>query len=312
MTGSTPATGRGSRLTLVTTGAAPPRRGRLHPAAVLVSVAAATAIIVGGLAVVPGLRTTGGHPGLQPAERSIVAVGSMDCPSGPRCASDAMTAVVDALDPALVLPVGSLARSDGAGLGADTSDRTWQRVAPRLRPVTDQGPAYYSYDYGNWHLVALNGNCAAVGGCGPGSPQERWLAADLRHATARCTLAYWNKPRFSSMHTGDDQAFATFWQELYDAGAEIVINGDAGGYERFARQSPTGDLDVERGLRQFVVGSAAPDSASFRDPPSPRSVVRNGRVPGVLQLVIESNGYRWQFVPVLGQRFRDNGKGACH
>ena len=39
---------------------------------------------------------------------------------------------------------------------------------------------YYSYDLGSWHVVVLNSNCAPAGGCRAGSPQQRWLAADLR------------------------------------------------------------------------------------------------------------------------------------
>ncbi len=30
-----------------------------------------------------------------------------------------------------------------------------------------------------WHLIALNSNCSAIGGCGAGSAQELWLRADL-------------------------------------------------------------------------------------------------------------------------------------
>src|SRR5690349_15459540 len=35
----------------------------------------------------------------------------------------------------------------------------------------DPTQGYYSYDLGAWHLIALNSNCSAVGGCGAGSPQ---------------------------------------------------------------------------------------------------------------------------------------------
>ena len=43
----------------------------------------------------------------------------------------------------------------------------------------DAAKGYYSFRIGAWHLIALNSNCAGVGGCGPGSPQETWLRADL-------------------------------------------------------------------------------------------------------------------------------------
>ena len=43
----------------------------------------------------------------------------------------------------------------------------------------DPAKAYYSFDIGAWHVVALNSNCSAVGGCLPLSrPRfEIWLSA---------------------------------------------------------------------------------------------------------------------------------------
>src|SRR5205085_9409006 len=38
---------------------------------------------------------------------------------------------------------------------------------------------YYSYDVGTWHLIALNSQCGQSGGCGPNSPQVKWLQSDL-------------------------------------------------------------------------------------------------------------------------------------
>ena len=43
----------------------------------------------------------------------------------------------------------------------------------------DPAKGYYSFELGAWHLIALNSNCAEIGGCDTGSPQEHWLRADL-------------------------------------------------------------------------------------------------------------------------------------
>ena len=64
----------------------------------------------------------------------------------------------------------------------------------------DPSKGYYSYNLGNWHLIALNSNCYQVGGCGVGSPQENWLRKDLaKNRTALYTsllaspaLQLWN------------------------------------------------------------------------------------------------------------------------
>src|SRR5215208_927891 len=68
----------------------------------------------------------------------------------------------------------------------------------------DPDKGYYSYDLGSWHVISLNSNCSSVGGCGPGSPQELWLKADLAANSNACTLAYWHNPRFSSGIHGDE------------------------------------------------------------------------------------------------------------
>src|SRR5690349_11160626 len=85
---------------------------------------------------------------------------------------------------------------------------TWGRLGNLLRPASGnheyvtpgaagyfsyfgtaaapEGRSYYSYDLGTWHVVALDSNCAAVGGCGPGSPQATWLAQDLAAHPRAC------------------------------------------------------------------------------------------------------------------------------
>src|SRR5215211_4401836 len=51
-------------------------------------------------------------------------------------------------------------------------------AGPRPTRSPQSGPSahgYYSWNIGAWHVVVLNSMCYAVGGCGAGSPQERWL-----------------------------------------------------------------------------------------------------------------------------------------
>ena len=35
------------------------------------------------------------------------------------------------------------------------------------------------HELGAWHVIVLNSNCGPAGGCGRGSPQQRWLETDL-------------------------------------------------------------------------------------------------------------------------------------
>src|SRR5262249_5933228 len=101
-----------------------------------------------------------------------------------------------------------------------------------------QGAGYYSFDIGDWHLIALNSECNSVpGGCGVGSSEETWLRADLVAHPNVCTLAFWHEPRFTS-GVSDNTAVAPFWADLHAAGADLVLNGHAHVYERFAPQDP--------------------------------------------------------------------------
>ena len=174
----------------------------------------------------------------------------------------------------------------------------------------DPTKGYYSYDLGAWHLIAINSNCAAIGGCGSGSAEETWLAADLASDTAACTLAYWHHPRFSSGEHGSDAGTAALWQALYDANADVVLNGHDHDYERFAPQNPSGVADSARGIREFVVGTGG-RSHYVTGTPKPNSEVRDSTSFGVLRLTLRANDYGWQFQPAVGT-FSDNGTGTCH
>jgi hypothetical protein len=170
---------------------------------------------------------------------------------------------------------------------------------------------YYSFDLGAWHVVVLNGTCSQASGCGAGSPQEVWLRADLAASPAKCTLAVWHQPRFSSGQHGSDSTYKPFWQALHDLGAELVVNGHDHDYERFAPQNPSGAADPQKGLRQFVVGTGGAGVRSFATI-RPNSQVRNSGTFGVLKLTLQAASYDWQFIPVAGKTFKDSGSTDCH
>lgn len=175
----------------------------------------------------------------------------------------------------------------------------------------ERGKGYYSYDAGDWHIVVLNSNCSIVA-CAPGSPQERWLRADLAASTRRCTLAYWHHPRFNSgRRHGNDKGVAPFWEALYEHGAEVVLNGHEHMYERFAPQSPSAVADPVRGIREFVVGTGGRSFYSI-GAPEPNSEVRNNDTYGVLRLTLGAGSYRWEFIRAAGGTFTDSGSGSCH
>jgi uncharacterized protein YjdB len=174
--------------------------------------------------------------------------------------------------------------------------------------VGDSAKYWYSYDIGAWHIVVIN----TWIDMSVGSPQEVWLRADLAASTKRCSLAYMHYPRFSSgSHHGSYSSVQPIWQALYDYGAEITIAGHDHEYERFAPQTPSGQLDVAKGIRSFVVGTGGAGLYGFGST-LPNSEVRDANTFGVIKLTLGDGTYSWEFIPIPGQTFTDSGSGTCH
>ncbi len=238
-----------------------------------------------------------------------------------------------------VLPLGDNQYDSGAlGEFMQSYDPTWGRVKSITHPVAgnheyetpaaagyfdyyngagrstglagDRSKGYYSFDVGAWHLIALNSNCTYVG-CGAGSPQERWLKADMAAHPNRCTLAYWHHPRFNSGYTGNAPSTGPLWQDLYTGGADVVLNGHSHEYERFAPQTPSAQADPTRGIREFVVGTGGEDHHALGTV-QPNSQVRNIDTFGVLRLTLSATSYSWNFVSEAGGAFTDSGNQSCH
>jgi Ca2+-binding RTX toxin-like protein len=186
----------------------------------------------------------------------------------------------------------------------------------RTGPAGDRSEGYYSYDIGSWHMIVLNSQCdhiahgGALNGCAPGSPQNRWLQEDLATHRSSCTLAYWHTPRFNSGLRGNSSAPQPFWDVLHAAGADVVLNADAHDYERFAPQDPAGNLDLARGIRQFVVGTGGVFFTGWSKV-KPNSEVRQNNTFGVLALTLHPNSFEWRFIPEAGGTFTDSGSGVC-
>jgi len=177
-------------------------------------------------------------------------------------------------------------------------------------PAGDRDKGYYSFDVGGWHLIALNSVCSRVGGCGPGSPQDQWLRADLAAHPNPCTLAYFHHPLFTSSGKGWP-SMEPIWQTLYDAGVEVILNGHAHNYERFAPLDATGASDAAFGIRQFVAGTGGKNLIG-RARAAPASEVFNAGAFGSLMLTLRPDGYDWNFLRESGDAFSDSGSGACH
>jgi acid phosphatase type 7 len=173
-----------------------------------------------------------------------------------------------------------------------------------------QGVTWYSMDLGAWHVIVLDSNCADVGGCDDASPEGQWLRKDLAASTAHCTLAIWHHPRFSSGEHGDNGHVAPFWEQLYAAHAELIINAHDHDYERFAPQDPSGKVERPGGLREIVVGTGGAELRTFKKQAA-NSEFREAGVWGVLRLTLHPANYDWEFLPV-DSPVADSGSTPCH
>jgi hypothetical protein len=172
------------------------------------------------------------------------------------------------------------------------------------------GTTWYSMDLGGWHIVVLDSDCADVGGCDAASAEGRWLSQDLAASSAHCTLAIWHHPRFSSGEHGDDAEVGPFWQMLYQAHAELIVNGHDHDYERFAPMDPNGAETRPGGIREIVVGTGGASLRPFHTIAA-NSEFRLAGTYGVLRLTLHPANYDWEFLPA-GGTVADAGSAPCH
>ena len=266
-------------------------------------------------------------PVLPPPAGSPVFVGAGDigecAPSGAAATAaqlDAISGVVFTLGDN-AYPVGTAAQFQNC------YHPTWGRHKGRTRPSPgnhdyDQpgaapyfdyfggsaGPSglgYYSFTVGEWLAISLNSNV----GTGAGSAQASWLRQTLSASQARCTVAYWHHPRFSSGEHGPQPQMHDLFQILYDANVDLLLSGHDHDYERFAPLAPDGAPDDRRGIRQFVAGTGG--AGLDRIQASIANIeASSGDSHGVLKLTLGPTSYAWEFLGASGAN--DSGFGGCH
>ncbi|MGH2670143.1 MAG: metallophosphoesterase family protein [bacterium] len=187
------------------------------------------------------------------------------------------------------------------------------------------GLGYYSFDLPPdctpgqgvcWHLIAMPSMlCFADGGCGPasdlsnpglGNRMYEWLKQDLEaHSDADypCTLAFWHHPLFSfTSPSGAAAAVKPLWELLYDAHADVVLNGHSHNYQRWKPQDPEGTADPGRGIRQFVVGTGGASKYALQAGKKPLNLAAaQDDAFGILQITLLRARYSWEWVTARRQ-----------
>ncbi len=267
------------------------------------------------------------------------------------CRQLAVSDLAMRLKPTAVLTLGDTAYECGDPASyAQSFGPSWGRMKPIIHPAIgnheygnachrNDASAYfsyfgaaagakgwYSYDVGSWHFVVLNSECHyggsssspnQVGGCDARSPQAAWLRHDLAIHHAKCTLAYWHEPRFSSGEHGDALQMGYLWNVLAAAHVDIVLSGHNHDWERFDPIGSTPESQTQpnldpSGIREFVVGTGGRSIYPITAPPVQGEQFRNDSNLGVLSLSLDPADYRWQFHSIFTSQVLDEGSGACH
>jgi hypothetical protein len=271
-----------------------------------------------------------GNAGSQPPPAGDPVIAAAGDIAGSGTGDEATARLLDSIAPKAVLTTGDNAYESGTLTEFNSFyDPTWGRHRAVTHPVPgnheyttagasgyfdyfgaaagDRGKGYYSYDVGAWHLIALNSEVAHDAG----SVQVAWLKSDLAASTAKCTLAYWHKPRFTAGNYSDFAEYTPFWQALWDANADVVLAGHDHNYQRYAPLNPSGIADSARGLREFVVGTGGRSHYALRA--DSRRLAGNATAFGVLKLTLHPASFDFAFVPEAGQTYSDSGSAvACH
>ncbi|MDQ3222141.1 MAG: alkaline phosphatase [Gemmatimonadota bacterium] len=201
--------------------------------------------------------------------------------------------------------------TDSSGATCPTTNTSaepyFQYFGAAAHPDTN---GHFSFDLGTWHLIALNANCRMAGGCGATSAQTRWLQADLEATTQPCVLAFWHQPRFSGAGTGSVAAYKPWWQALYAAHADVVLNGHRHNYQRFAPLTPDGVVDQAAGITEYIVGTGGVGLHGVKSTATPAPVFWK-KTFGYLRMILDATSWSAEFIDYRGTTL-DTSTGACH
>lgn len=103
-------------------------------------------------------------------------------------------------------------------------------AAGPLREVFDRAERFYSFDYGQVHVVVLDA-------FGSTSEQGAFLERDLAQTDAAFRIAVVHEPPYSSGWHGSNEGLRSFYGPIFERhGVQLVLSGDDHHYERSTPQ----------------------------------------------------------------------------
>jgi len=256
-----------------------------------------------GLLAVFGLLLLGAAPA-RAQTVTVAAAGDIALQGSPGVAQTQTANLIGAFNPTAVFALGDEQYEDGALADFLSSyGPTWGQFLDKTYPVVgnheyqtpgaigyytyfgsragDPSKGYYSFNLGNWHIVALNTECKQIN-C---TTEKAWLKADLDADTHVCDALLWHR-------TGTK--FPT------NIGAKKHVDlGLAGHHHIYERYAPVGSF-----LR-FTVGTGGKAVGNLSG-----LQVFGARAFGILRLSLSDSAYTYQFQDVTGA-ILDSGSRTC-
>jgi hypothetical protein len=94
---------------------------------------------------------------------------------------------------------------------------------------------------------------------------------------------------FTGIATGKVLKYQPWWNALYGAQADVVLNGHVHNYQRFAPLSPTGACHPENGITEYIIGTGGESQVSVKAGVLPHPVAQ-AKTFGYLRMTLPPTG----------------------
>jgi hypothetical protein len=278
--------------------------------AALVAVTACGSTSAGSVAAVTDGNISGSAASDLAGEACVVAAaGDVAGEDDYRTGAARTAELMSSAQPEKVLALGDMAYGDGtAAEYSDYYDPTWGELRSITAPTPgnheyhSDGKGYfdyfdvtpnYAFDVCGWHVVSVD-QYADMSEAADFIEAEGGAAGDMP------LLVFWHEPRFSSgSEHGSEPDVQPLWEAAVTAGAEIVLNAHDHDYERFEPLDADGERRSD-GTVEFVSGNGGHNLRGIGDRESHSAAVVTG-TPGVLFLVLRTDGYDWTYRDIEGR-----------
>lgn len=160
-------------------------------------------------------------------------------------------------------------------------------------PGKTKNQLWYSVNWGAWHIISLNSINVTT-------EEINWLKQDLAANANKPILAFWHYPRWSvDAKYGNMSNSSQFWDALYAAHADIVVDGHVHDYQRWAKMNPSGKADAN-GIREFTDMTA---SDHLRTGSGSDALVEKvlDKPTGFIKFTLNPDSYSWQYIGIDGK-----------